>query len=64
MYEELLGFHSCNNFPLMLLGDFNEVLDIRDRLGMSCIGPSIREFKGCINHMNLIEMDLHDMRYT
>lgn len=64
MYESLKQLVQSINKPLVLLGDFNEVLHPSERLGQFRYDSSMRDFLEWIQDLNLIDVPLHGVKFT
>lgn len=64
MYEALLDLHQSHAWPLLLLGDFNEIINICDRRGQTRVVPSMRVFKEWIDYMHPLDLQLHGVMFT
>lgn len=50
--------------PLLMMGDFNEVLKSSERLGQIRYDRGIREFGKWVRELQLIDIPLHGIRFT
>lgn len=64
IYEELLQIKSQMTRPLLIMGDFNEVVNIEERKGQRRVDGSMREFRRWIDDSNLIDIPLQTKKYT
>ncbi|XP_021991606.1 uncharacterized protein LOC110888385 [Helianthus annuus] len=66
LWQNLLmhkGF--VNNKPWVLMGDFNSSLNLEDNLfGSSRITTAIRDFKDCVEHIEVLDINRSGLHYT
>ena len=56
---------TTTNAPWLLLGDFNHLLELDDRIGgMSVTNVDIKDFQDCLNTARLQDMNQKGCRYT
>lgn len=63
-YEDILRTRGESTLPLLIMGDFNEVLHISERKGQARESSGMRKFQEWCNRMNLIDIPLGGRRYT
>lgn len=63
MYEELTSIIGTLPHPLLLMGDFNGILNIQDRRGKTRVTESMRQFNNFIHNNGLLDVRLSNMRY-
>lgn len=64
MYDTLKDILSSIGQPVLLLGDFNEIIHPGERVGQFRYEVSMREFIGWIDDLQLIDVPLHGMKFT
>lgn len=64
MYGELKSIIQAKGQPIMLMGDFNEILTIEDRRGQSRYSESMKLFKDFVEDNGLMDVKLKNLRYT
>lgn len=64
MYEEITNSLQSLNRPCMLMGDFNEVVNIENRRGQTRITNSMIQFKDFIDYNQFRPLELFRRRYT
>lgn len=64
LWNELLELKQEIDLPMMIFGDFNEVLNPEERRANSLISSAIREFQACQKAMNMIDLPLLGMKFT
>jgi len=47
-----------------MMGDFNEVLSVNERLNASEVSSTMREFASLIQDLELVNLSLENQRYT
>lgn len=64
MYDTLRSLFRNVKKPLLLLGDFNEILHPNERIGQFKYDVSMKEFANWINELYLIYIPLHGIKLT
>lgn len=64
MYDSLKALTQSINKPLLLLGDFNEILHPGERIGQFKYNLSMNEFLEWIYDLYLIDIPLHGIKFT
>ena len=64
LFEEIKHTLGSINKPILLMGDFNVVLHVEERIGTFRCNRSMREFSEWITDLNLIDIPLHGMKFT
>ncbi|XP_015963079.1 uncharacterized protein LOC107487009 [Arachis duranensis] len=64
VWEELSYVVGLCQIPFCFLGDFNEILQVEDRKGVTSLLASSKEFKEWVHDMQLIDLPLTDRKYT
>nr|GEU52192.1 hypothetical protein [Tanacetum cinerariifolium] len=62
-----LGFHKSvvRSVPLILLGDFNDALNMEDNLiGTSSMTSAMCDFKDCVKHIEVMNINSSGLKYT
>lgn len=52
------------SMPLMMFGDFQEVLEPEEIIGNEVTSQGMKDFQHCIAEMNLVELPLLDGQFT
>ncbi|XP_057738137.1 uncharacterized protein LOC130955314 [Arachis stenosperma] len=64
VWEELSCLAGLCQVPLFLLRDFNEILQVEDRKGVTSLLASAEEFKSWVQDMQLVDLPLTDRKFT
>ncbi|XP_019233350.1 PREDICTED: uncharacterized protein LOC109213958 [Nicotiana attenuata] len=65
LWEYLESQRVVCNSPWMVVGDFNSVLHMEDRIGGNPVSmPEVVDFITCVENCGLIELSQHGSRYT
>lgn len=64
MFESIKVLVQTINKPILLLGDFNEVLHPSERIGHFRYDRSMRDFVDWIHDLHLIDIPLHGIQFT
>ncbi|XP_016185847.1 uncharacterized protein LOC107627529 [Arachis ipaensis] len=64
VWEELSYVAGLYQVPFCFLGDFNEILQIEERKGVTSLSASSEDFKRWMHDMQLIDLPLTDRHYT
>ncbi|KAL4276900.1 hypothetical protein AHAS_Ahas20G0253400 [Arachis hypogaea] len=64
IWEELSYIAGLCQGPFCLLGDFNEILQVEDRKGLTSFPVSAEEFKSWVQDMQLVDLPLTDRKFT
>ena len=63
MWNQLRSLRASINLPLLLLGDFNELLDFSERRGVVHNTVSMRDMKELVQDLQLIDVEI-DIQFT
>ena len=63
VWDQLRRLNESNQEPMILMGDFNEVVWLEERRGASIVTQGMCELRILIQDMNMIDMEIN-MRYT
>ena len=64
MFDELKEKAGNINKPILVMGDFNVILQLGERTGAVTCVRSMREFSRWINELRLLDIPLHGVRFT
>ncbi|XP_016178468.1 uncharacterized protein LOC107620885 [Arachis ipaensis] len=64
VWEELSYVAGLCSVPFYFLGDFNEILQVEDRKGVTSLPASSDDFKSWVYDMQLMDLPLTDRKYT
>ncbi|XP_016173772.1 uncharacterized protein LOC107616310 [Arachis ipaensis] len=64
VWEEFCYITRLCQVPFCCLGDFNEILRLEERKGVTSLSASAEDFKVWINDMELTDLALNDRKYT
>nr|XP_025680342.1 uncharacterized protein LOC112781778 [Arachis hypogaea] len=64
VWEELSYVAGLCQVPFCFMGDFNEILQVGERKGVTSLPASSEEFKGWVHDMQLIDLPLTDRKFT
>lgn len=64
LLNEILDLKQGITHPIMILGDFNEILKPEERKGNTLLSASIRDFQRWQADMNMVELPLMSRKYT
>lgn len=64
MFEEIKNVLSSINKPVIMLGDFNVILNSAERVGVFRCELSSRDFRDWIQDLGVVDLPLHDISFT
>lgn len=65
LWESLINIHNTIGMPWLLGGDFNEILDSKEKFGGLPISNNrVDKFMNCLNYCKLIDLGFHGSRFT
>lgn len=64
IYNKVMNARQGLSSPLLIMGDFNEDLNIDERRGQSRKILSMRRFRGWVESLNLIDIPLNGRKFT
>lgn len=59
IYSEISNALTSFSSPMMLMGDFNEILEINERKGQSNVTRGMRDLQTWIEHLILVDVPLN-----
>lgn len=64
IYVKISNARQGLSFPLLIMGDFNEILSLEERKGQNTEIIGMRKFRNWINSLNLKNIPLNERIYT
>ncbi|QHO36073.1 uncharacterized protein DS421_9g280720 [Arachis hypogaea] len=64
VWEELSFISGLCQVPFCYMGDFNEVVTVDERKGVSILTATTEDFRNWIQHMKLVDLELNDSKFT
>ena len=64
LWKDLMNLKKSISTPLMMFGDFNEVLEPEEIKGNEVTTQGMKDFRHCIGELNLVELPLLDKKFT
>lgn len=63
MWDYLNFVAECHQLPWLLAGDFNEMLNIDDKLGVAVVNR-LKGFKTWVHNNDMVDMGFSGLRFT
>ncbi|XP_072054230.1 uncharacterized protein [Arachis hypogaea] len=64
VWEELSFLTGLCQVPFCFMGDFNEIIQVKERQGATSLPRPAEEFKSWIHDMELVDLALNDRKFT
>lgn len=64
VWEELLNLKASSNVPWCVGGDFNEILEVNERVGCVRIERGMRDFSEFCNNMEILDLPMLGRKFT